>query len=244
MNIKLSFILPIALFLLVIISRPFAAVDTLTADTLSKWITDGTSFDFILIDVRDTSELTQIIASSDCKPYHFSLNQNVFDAMVPKLPKTMPTICYCRSGVRSGTAAQKLNAAGFASVYTLQGGFSNYALIVSRPTGVYADVKPTSSLPSPSMLKTSIKMFSTNKPYPLKPVLHIHNNTVYSTSFLFLPHALSITDISGKQIACIDNPFLLSRTFALPHQIASGTYVISLQETACSVFSCKTSITK
>lgn len=99
-----------------------AAVINISADTLTKWITVGTAFDFLLIDVRDSSQLTSIIATNVCRPYNLSWNQGVFKSTLSKLPKTANYVLYCQSGVRSGNASQMLVDSGYVSVYSLTGG--------------------------------------------------------------------------------------------------------------------------
>lgn len=57
-------------------------------------------------------------------------NINFFDGdfieKMSKLDKNKAVYIYCKSGGRSGRAAQKLKAAGFKKVYDLQGGFMNW----------------------------------------------------------------------------------------------------------------------
>jgi rhodanese-related sulfurtransferase len=45
-----------------------------------------------------------------------------FQSQLMKLPKDKKLLLYCRSGNRSGKAAQKLGNAGFEEVYNLRGG--------------------------------------------------------------------------------------------------------------------------
>jgi len=45
-----------------------------------------------------------------------------FDEQLMKLPKDKKILLYCRSGNRSGMAAQKLGDAGYENVYNLRGG--------------------------------------------------------------------------------------------------------------------------
>jgi rhodanese-related sulfurtransferase len=126
----------------------------ISADTLARWVTAGTTFDFILIDVRDTVELdtTAIIATDACRPYHLSWKQGVFIRNVGKLPKNAHIILYCRGGVRSNTAGQLLVDSGYVSVYSLTGGFNGWG---TRPAMSHVWCKPVSKLPAPSMPKFS-----------------------------------------------------------------------------------------
>lgn len=45
-----------------------------------------------------------------------------FNEQLMKLPKDKKLLLYCRSGNRSGMAAQKLGDAGYENVYNLRGG--------------------------------------------------------------------------------------------------------------------------
>lgn len=44
-----------------------------------------------------------------------------------KLPKDRPIVCVCRSGARSGAAAEQLVRAGFAEVLNLSGGMMGWS---------------------------------------------------------------------------------------------------------------------
>jgi rhodanese-related sulfurtransferase len=146
-------IIPVLFLLIVLsISNTNAAVKNILADTLTTWITNGTTFDFLLIDVRDTSELTSIIATDLCSPYNLSWNQGVFESSLSKLPKTANYVLYCKSGGRSGMAAQMLVDSGYGSVYALTGGMNGW----TGPAKTSASLKPASDLPAPSMLKAPL----------------------------------------------------------------------------------------
>jgi rhodanese-related sulfurtransferase len=131
--------------------QAFSAYHPLSADTLSKWITNGPPFSFILIDVRDTSEVDTVMGTSLCRPYHLSLNQGVFAANYSLVPKTSTIIVYCRSGGRSGTAATMLDNAGYGNVYAMATGFSTW----KGPKQPRAGIRPLSDLPANSMTATS-----------------------------------------------------------------------------------------
>ena len=147
---KIFKIIPIlALLIVSIISFANAAVKNIPADTLTRWITFGTTFDFLLIDVRDSSQLTSIIVTNVCKPYNLSWNQGVFKSTLVKMPKTANYVLYCQSGGRSGMAGQMLTDSGYGSVYSLTGGMNGW----TGPTKTSASLKPDSDLPAPSMLK-------------------------------------------------------------------------------------------
>jgi rhodanese-related sulfurtransferase len=83
--------------------------------------------DFILIDVRDVSEVaTGIIASDCCKPYHMSWNSGELEDNYSLLPIEMAIILYCRSGNRSMQAANFLAGKDFTNLSSLDGGINSY----------------------------------------------------------------------------------------------------------------------
>jgi rhodanese-related sulfurtransferase len=151
--IRNSFLILCALFL-----QAFPAYHALSADTLSAWITNGPPFGFILIDVRDSSEVDTVMGTSACRPYHMSLNQGAFAGSYALIPKTSNVILYCKSGGRSGQAAATLDAAGYSSVYTLSGGFSSW----NGPKQLRAGFLPLSDLPNNSMAAGSSAILSTS----------------------------------------------------------------------------------
>jgi rhodanese-related sulfurtransferase len=140
------------LVLFTVVAQAFSAYHPLSADTLSKWITNVPPFSFILIDVRDTSEVDTVMGTSLCRPYHMSLNQGVFAANFSLVPKTSTVIVYCRSGNRSATAATMLDNAGYPNVFAMTTGFSTW----KGPKQPRAGVRPLSDLPANSMTATSV----------------------------------------------------------------------------------------
>jgi rhodanese-related sulfurtransferase len=149
------------LILCALFFQAFPAYHALSADTLSKWITGGPPFSFILIDVRDTSEVDTVMGTSACRPYHLSLNQGVFAASYSLIPKTSNVILYCRSGGRSSQAAAILDAAGYTSVYAMSSGFASW----KGPKQLRANVLPISELPKYSMTAGSPVVSSTTSGY-------------------------------------------------------------------------------
>lgn len=146
-----------AILLAILVVHPVFPVYKMVApDTLASWISGKGIFGFILIDVRDTSELQSggVIASERRKPYHLSLNSNDLKKNVALLPKGVPIILYCRSGSRSGVAATYLDGQGFSTVYSMTGGVNNY----SGTFKPYAEVKPLSLLPALSYEPASFVM--------------------------------------------------------------------------------------
>jgi rhodanese-related sulfurtransferase len=108
------------------------------------------SSDYILLDVRDNSEVKDgIIASDYCKPYHMSWNSGVLKAGYTVLPKEMPIYVYCKSGNRSGQAAKFLSDSGYTKVFSMTGGISSYTGTLHDST----DFKALTKLPEPSFFK-------------------------------------------------------------------------------------------
>jgi len=77
-----------------------------------------------LIDVRTPQEFAK---------YHIQSAQNIdlrspnFKKEIEKLDKTKPVLVYCLSGVRSAAAARIIAAAGFKTVYNLDGGINAWS---------------------------------------------------------------------------------------------------------------------
>ncbi len=138
------------LLLAVLCTSSYASVDTLSADTLSAWIIGRPPQSFVLIDVRDSLELTtsSIIGTSSCRPYNMSWNKGVLRAEWPLIPKSCPLVLYCASGHRSGAAALFMDSLGFQRVYTLANGYTGW----NGPTQSPANLLPLSSLPDFSMV--------------------------------------------------------------------------------------------
>lgn len=122
-----------------------AAVNPLNQETLKGYLEKGAPFDFILIDVRSSEEISTAIGNVACKPYNLAWPEQ-FKNEVAKIPKDQAIIVYCRSGGRSRSAAAYLNAEGYARVYDA-GGFLTW----DGPTVPASDIKPVSLLPEPSM---------------------------------------------------------------------------------------------
>ena len=150
------------LILCALFFQAFPAYHALSADTLSKWITGGPPFSFILIDVRDTSEVDTVMGTSACRPYHMSLNQGVFASSYSLIPKTSNVILYCKLGGRSSQAAAILDAAGYTSVYCMSSGFSTW----NGPKQLRANLLPLSDLPKNSMIAGSFVVLLTTAGFP------------------------------------------------------------------------------
>jgi phage shock protein E len=133
------------LWITVAVSICQAAVNPLNQETLKGHLENGAPFDFILIDVRGSVEISAAIGNDACKPYNLAWPEQ-FKAEVARIPKDQNVIVYCRSGGRSRLATAYLDAEGFTQVYDA-GGFITWA----GPTVPASDIKSVSLLPEPSM---------------------------------------------------------------------------------------------
>jgi rhodanese-related sulfurtransferase len=122
-----------------------AAVNPLSQEILKGYLEKGAPFDFILIDVRGSDEISAAIGNAQCKPYNLAWPVQFKDE-VAKIPKDQAIVVYCRSGGRSRNAAAYLNDNGYTRVYDA-GGFMTW----DGPTVSVPDIKPASLLPEPSM---------------------------------------------------------------------------------------------
>jgi rhodanese-related sulfurtransferase len=219
---KIFKIMPIlALLIVSIISFANAAVKNIPADTLTKWITNGTTFDFLFIDVRDTSELTSIIATNLCTPYNLSWNQGVFKSTLVKLPKTANYVLYCKSGGRSGMASQMLVDSGYVSVYSLTGGMNGW----TGPTKTSASLKPASDLPAPSMLKASAGVLWAGARSNQAIYLRETPGALCISVLLAAGHHLELVDMQGRCVLQAVDPFVSNTKFVLPRRLSKGIYV-------------------
>jgi len=122
-----------------------AAVDKIDQDILKGYLENGAAFDFVLIDVRTSEEISAAIGSALCKPYNLAW-PNQFKDECARIPKDQRIIVYCQSGGRSSRAAAYLNTNGYTSVYDA-GGFLTWKGATVPPS----EIKPASLLPEPSM---------------------------------------------------------------------------------------------
>jgi rhodanese-related sulfurtransferase len=220
---RTAFLLAVAAFLLVPSSG--SAYKLLSPDTLSTWLTSGPPFDFLLIDVRETSEMTAIIATENCRPYHLAYNTHVFDSTVSRLPKTTAIVCYCRTGIRSGKADSILDAAGFTLVYSLSGGFTAW----HGATEAFSYVKPDSDLPAPSMAGTSVRCPAVldRSARPIR--LTQKNGLLICSAPLLSPHTISILTMDGQCIEKKQDPFS-NQTWYMPLSgLSHGVYAVRLE---------------
>lgn len=122
-----------------------AAVQPLDQATLKDYMTNGTPFDFILIDVRSSEEASTAIGNENCKPYNLAWPAQ-FKNEIVKIPEDHAVVVYCRSGGRSRNAAAYLSDEGYTRVYDA-GGIMTW----NGPTVPAGEIKPIELLPEPSM---------------------------------------------------------------------------------------------
>ncbi len=80
-----------------------------------------TSKKAVFIDVRTAQEYD---AGHIPGALLIDINSDSFDEMAQKLDKNAVYVVYCRSGVRSARASERMNSFGFKKVYNVSGGFS------------------------------------------------------------------------------------------------------------------------
>lgn len=73
----------------------------------------------VLVDVRTPAEFaTGHIPGA----VNIDVKNGTFDSELDKLPKNQPVLVYCRSGMRSATAAKRMAEKGFLEIYEMKGG--------------------------------------------------------------------------------------------------------------------------
>jgi phage shock protein E len=122
-------------------------IDSFNQDVLRGYLEKGAPFDFVLIDLRSTQEISASIGNASCKPYNLEWPDQLQQESA-KIPKNQTVIVYCASGRRSKSAADYLKQNGFTNVLDA-GGFRNW----TGPTIAPSEIKATSLLPEPSMKK-------------------------------------------------------------------------------------------
>jgi len=96
-------------------------VKILSQDELSTKLQED---NVVLIDVRTPGEVASgYIPEAD---FFIDINGADFDQKISELDTTKTYVMYCRSGARSGRAANALVKKGFKNVYNLQGGILAY----------------------------------------------------------------------------------------------------------------------
>jgi rhodanese-related sulfurtransferase len=98
-----------------------ASVSNLGAtEFLAKTADDGV----ILIDVRTPGEFAE---GNIVNALNIDVQSSSFDAQIAELDPTKTYALYCRSGNRSGIAADKMADAGFTNIYNATVGFTDLA---------------------------------------------------------------------------------------------------------------------
>lgn len=96
------------------------SVELLTANDFARSIaTDGT----VVVDVRTPAEYAQ---GHIPKAINIDFEGTSFDSQIAELDKSAHYALYCRSGRRSGIAANKMHDAGFTHVVDLKGGIQTW----------------------------------------------------------------------------------------------------------------------
>jgi rhodanese-related sulfurtransferase len=158
-----------------------------TQDTLISWMSNGAPFDFILIDLRGTSDnITKVIGNDKCTPYNL-VWQDEFTQNISKIGKDQHVVVYCQSGGRAASATSYLLAQGYQYVYNA-GGFSAWKGSTKDYTG--SECLPDSMLPVPSMIaKTSRAVIAYKKnTSTIKPpnvFVNVTNNNYLSFENIF-----------------------------------------------------------
>jgi rhodanese-related sulfurtransferase len=140
------------LFLMLMAVMCQAAVQSLSQSTLIDYLVRGTPFDFILIDLRSSGEILDLIGNKECHPYNLEWPMQ-FKEECGKIPKDFPIIVYCASGGRASGAANYLSANGYTKVFDA-GGMLNW----NGPKVPPSRIKPATLLPEPSMRTKTIGM--------------------------------------------------------------------------------------
>jgi rhodanese-related sulfurtransferase len=215
----------IIVFIVIIQAAAAPVVKTITADSLQKLLNNGTSFDFLLIDVRETSELDSVIATENCHPYNLPYTSHVINNTLSKLPKSIAIILYCQSGGRSANAARLLDSNGFTLAYSLAVGFSNW----NGPVKAASFVKPTGDLPAPSMLKTSGVTAAGLRGESRAFEFRQREGRISVIKPLSITHTLSFYTMHGKCAVQEKDPFRSRMVFNIPAGLPHGVYAVDLQ---------------
>ncbi len=76
-----------------------------------------------VVDVRTPEEYAQGHLN---KAQNININGSDFDSEIDKLDKNKPVFVYCLAGSRSASAAARMKAAGFKTIYDMSGGFMKW----------------------------------------------------------------------------------------------------------------------
>lgn len=89
---------------------------------IASWDADQ-SEQAILVDVRTEEEFD---LGHLCGALNIDFKAADFKANIQKLPKSTPVYLYCKTGIRSGSAATILEELGFENIINLEGGYMDY----------------------------------------------------------------------------------------------------------------------
>jgi len=171
----------------------FSQAPQITQDSLKNLMTNGSPYDFLLIDVRADSELTSMIGNSKCKPYNLAWPGQL-QAECGKIGKNQVVILYCKSGSRAGKAASYLNSLNFTHVYNAGG-----ILTWNGPTMTKTDEFPVDSLPKPSMKGTITSVTYKAAGHQIKTV-KIKAIVPYTFSGLYVKRGAVLFQLSGSKL--------------------------------------------
>ena len=90
----------------------------------TEFLEKATAQDVVLIDVRTPGEFAE---GNITNALNIDVQSSTFDSQIAQLDPTKTYALYCRSGNRSGIAAEKMADAGFTSIYNATVGFTDLA---------------------------------------------------------------------------------------------------------------------
>lgn len=102
-------------------SSTSASVSNLDA---AEFLEKAAAQDVVLIDVRTPGEFAE---GNIANALNIDVQSSSFDSQIAQLDPTKTYALYCRSGNRSGIAAEKMADAGFTSIYNATVGFTDLA---------------------------------------------------------------------------------------------------------------------
>jgi rhodanese-related sulfurtransferase len=90
----------------------------------TEFLEKASTQDVVLIDVRTPGEFAE---GNIVNALNIDVQSSSFDSQIAQLDPTKTYALYCRSGNRSGIAAEKMADAGFTSIYNATVGFTDLA---------------------------------------------------------------------------------------------------------------------
>lgn len=104
------------------IAAPKSGVQLIDGTAAEKLIASNSNLQ--ILDVRTPEEVAAGVIKG-AKPINF-YDADFAAKVVRELDKTRPVLVYCKAGGRSAKASEVLNTNGFAEVYDLQGGMTQW----------------------------------------------------------------------------------------------------------------------